>query len=296
MLRAHRLLPLLATLSLVAACGSAGPSPASSAEATSSPALASLLRAVQQTLGRPAAFRVRLTGGTLLGPEAAPVTGAGTFDFGARRGQLTLRSAVPHRTADAVFTPQVVYVRVPAAAGFLPAGRRWLAIDFASPPALARNFPRVAAQAEAVDPDLALRELLWGAVATVRSSPAALGGEAVQRVDVRVDLARALHGTSGPARGAYTMALQAELTALEGDGVSGLPEIPAHVFLTRQERVVGLEEIVPGAGAGGVAMTFGAAGAPVQATAPPANQTAGLAAITPPGERENQNGGDADGG
>jgi hypothetical protein len=43
-------------------------------------------------------------------------------------------------------------------------------------------------------------------------------------------------------------------------------------------------------------MTFGDAGIAVHAVPPPAGKVADLAAITPSGERENQNGGDTDGG
>jgi hypothetical protein len=290
------LVPLFLTLLLVTTCAWALPARASGAEIPSSPALNALLVAVRQTLAQPAAFRVRLTGGSLLGAGATTVTGGGAFDFQAQRGEVALASAEPGRTAEAIFTPRVLYVRSRSPIGFLPPGRTWLAIDFANQAALARNFPQIADQAGAVDPDLALRQLLWGAVSTEGSSSAVLGGQPVRRLNVTVDLARALRNVSGPSRDAYAAALESELAALEGEGGSAASQIAAHAFVTSQGQLLGLELVVPGAAAGGVSMTFGDAGIAVHAVPPPAGKVADLAAITPSGERENQNGGDTDGG
>jgi hypothetical protein len=78
---ARTLVPLLFSLVLVAGSVSALPATVSAARVPSSPALTSLLVAVRQTLAQTAAFRVRVTGGSLLGSavrrqslEAGPST------------------------------------------------------------------------------------------------------------------------------------------------------------------------------------------------------------------------------
>lgn len=288
--------PLLLTLLLLTACASGQPSRLSDAHLPSSAALSPLLVAVRQTLDQPAAFRVRLTGGSLLGPGVTTVTGSGAFDFRAQRGKLTLAGGRGGPGARAIYTPRVVYVRPRSPMGFLPPGRSWLAIDVANAATLVRNFPQIAGQVDAVDPDLTLRELAWGAVSTGDSSAAVLGGRHVRRVDVMVDLNRALRQVSGPSRGAYTAALESELAALKGEDGHAGPVIAVHAFLTQEGQLLGVELVPPGAGAGGVSMTFGDAGVRVDAGPPPASSVADLSAITPSGERENQNGGDADGG
>ncbi len=290
------LLPLLFTLLLVTGGAAALPTPAGGARVPATPELNRLLVAVRQTLERPAAFRVRLTGGSLLGPGATTVTGTGAFDFRAQRGEVALAGAEPPRTAEAIFTPRVVYVRGRPPVGFLPAGRTWFAIDVASPAALVRNFPRIVDQADAVVPDLALRELAWGAVSTGGSSIVVLGGQRVRRLSVKVDLGRALRAVPGGSGGIYTEALGAELAALRTEGGATASQMAVYAFLTPREQLLGLELVPPGAGAGGVSMTFGDAGLAVRAAPPPASQVADLSALTPSGERENQNGGDGDGG
>ncbi len=293
---ARTLVPLLFSLVLVAGSVSALPATVSAARVPSSPALTSLLVAVRQTLAQTAAFRVRVTGGSLLGSAVPAVTGGGSFDFPAQRGEVTLAASGPQRTAEAIFTPSVLYVRAPWPSGYLPPGRSWLAIEVANAAAPARNLPAIAGQIDAVDPDLALRELAWGAVATAGSSAAMLGGRRVQRLNVMVDLARALRGVSGPSRNAYAAALESQLAALDEGGRSTAPQVAFHAFLTQEGQLLGLEVAPPVAGAGGVSMTFGNAGITVRALAPPAGRVADLSALTPSGTGRNPNRSGPDGG
>jgi hypothetical protein len=293
---APTLAPLFVSLLLVAGSVSVLPATVSAARVPSSPPLTTLLLAVRQTLAQPAAFRVRVTGGSLLGSAGPALAGGGSFDFSAQHGEVTLAASGPRRTAGAIFTPGVLYVRAPWPSGYLPRGRTWLAIDVADAATLARNFPPIAGQVDAVDPDLALRELAWGAVATAGSSVSVLGGRRVQRLNVMVDVARALERVSGPSRAAYAAALGTQLAALDGEGRSTAPQVAFHVFLSPQRQLLGLEVAPPLPGAGGVSMTFGNAGITVRAPAPPAGKVADLSALTPSGASRDPSGPGPDGG
>jgi hypothetical protein len=219
-----------------------------------------------------------VTGATAFGAGATTVTGGGPFDFGTLRGRFTLNAGSV--TEPMVFTPTALYVQPPATAGVLPPGRTWTVADFTDPEALTSNFPQLIAQAESLNPALAISELLWGG-----ATAAALGGGSY---DVTVDLRRALAGSSGPAQVPFGRAIATEAAAA--------------ATMTMRARISGAGQLTalaatpPGIGVGLLTMTLTDFGARVSADPPPASLVVDILAISPGGERENRNGGDSDGG
>jgi hypothetical protein len=220
-----------------------------------------------------------LTGATVFGAAATTVTGSGPFDFGALRGRLSL--ATEGGLAEPmVFAPTAVYVQPPSAAGLLPPGKTWTVADFTDPEALTSNFPQLIAQAESLNPALAISELLWGGVT---AAPAGGGS-----YDVTIDLRRALAASSGPAQVPFGRAIATEAAAV--------PTMTMRARISAGGQLTGLDLTPPGIGVGRLTMAFKDIGVRVSADPPPASQVVDILSISPGGERESRNGGDSDGG
>jgi hypothetical protein len=245
-------------------------------------------------------LRMTLTGATVFGAGAGTAEAAGAFDFPAMKGTLTLRPAGRAPQA-VVFAPAAVYVQVPAPAGLLPPGKSWIFADLSHPAAVRRNFPQLVAQAEGVDPGLAVAEVAWGMVAAVPAARQRLGAEDTVRYDLRVDLREALRHVAGPARLPFRVALQSQVdvrSRASEPAERPAPEatvIRALAWVTDAGQLAALQLRPPGAGVGVVSLTLGGSGAAVRADPPAPSRVTDVAAISPFGERENQNGGDSDG-
>jgi len=283
----------------VAACGGAAAS--TTRPVPAGPPTAEALRAVEGAaagaLSRTAAVSVALEGGSLFGPGSRTV-GTGAFDFSRLRGALSFVPAGTGAGEPVIFTPTAVYVRPPAAAGLLPKGKTWTVADFNDPEALSSSFPKLIAQAETVNPALALSELLWGGAAAAPAGREAVRGQDAARYEVTVDLNRAVAAISGPAQVPFGRAIASEIVALGGavDGSARPATMRVRAWVAGTGQLVRLALSPPGAGVGAMTTTLGGFGAAVHADPPPAAQVVDVLQLGPTGERENQNGGDSDGG
>ncbi|HKF74927.1 MAG TPA: hypothetical protein VKF59_02195 [Candidatus Dormibacteraeota bacterium] len=289
-----RMAALAALVAMVgAACsGSASPARAAVPARSSAQALAAVRGAAAATLTETASISIALDGATVFGGSPAAVTGTGAFDFRALRGALTLRPAGAAKVEPVVFAPGGVYVRPAAGTASLPPGKTWIAADLSEAAGpLGATTPSFVLQAESINPALTISELLWGAVSAAEVSQEAVAGAPATRYDVTVDLRTALANASGTAGLPFALALQAEAAALRG-----APAPPVRVWLTSDGRLLRMELSPPGAGVGRARTTLSGFGLQVSADPPPGGQVVEFTALSPAGERENRNGGDADGG
>lgn len=273
------------------ACGSSAAPPASQRPAAAGPPSAAALTAVQGAaagaMSRTARIALTLAGGTLFGATASQVDGTGAYDFSALRGALSFAPSGSRTSEPVVFTPTAVYVR-PVSGSPLPAGKSWTVADFSDPEALTSNFPKLIPQAESVNPALTVGQLLWGATAAAPAGHEMVGGQDAARYVVTVDLNRAADAVTGPARIPFARALATEAVAAAS--------VPVTVWILASGRLARVQVAPPGIGVGTVTTTLSAFGATVKAAPPPSAQVVDILQLGPNGERENQNGGDSDGG
>jgi hypothetical protein len=273
-----------------AACGTGAAAPARPAAAVGPPsaaALAAVQGAAAGALSRTARVSLTLTGGSLFGATASRVDGTGTFDFGALRGALTFMPAGSRSGEPVVFTPTAVYVKPPAGSP-LPAGKSWTVADFSDPEALTSNFPKLIPQAESVNPALTVGQLLWGATAAAPAGHETVAGQDAARYAVTVDVSRAADAVTGPARIPFARALATEAVVA--------PTVTVSVWVLGSGRLARVMAAPPGIGVGTVTTTLSGFGQAVRADPPPKAQVVDILQLGPNGERENQNGGDSDGG
>ncbi|MBO0686717.1 MAG: hypothetical protein J2P45_26520 [Candidatus Dormibacteraeota bacterium] len=268
---------------------------APSSPGPSSPALAEVRSAAAGAWTGADAVRMTLSGASVFGgPTRADVLGQ--FDFRTLRGAMTVRPA-GRPPNGVVFAANSFYLQVRSPAGLLPPGRSWIRADLSNPAAINRNYPQLIAQAEGVNPGMALAEVSWGATAAVAAGRDRLGGQSAVRYELTIDLQRALRRAGGPARLAFGLALENQITARAGPKrVSREAALTrARAWVTDAGQLVGLQLRPSGAGVGVVSLTLGASGTSVQSGPPPAHLVADISTLSPFGERENQNGGDSDG-
>jgi hypothetical protein len=302
-------LALLALVSLgMAACGLAA-APASSgrsptARASSPEALAAIKGATAGALSDSVTFSMTLIGATVFGGSSSAsssVAGSGSFDFRSLNGALSLAPANTKGTQSVVYAPETVYIRPLAERGVLPPGKHWVAAGFTDTKALETNFPEFIAEAEILNPALALDQILWGATAVAAAGEETVNGQAAARYDVTVDLNRALLNASGTARKPFALVLQSEIRGPEGSSTAG--SAPAtrttmtlRAWLSRAGRLLRVRLEPPGIGVGTVTTTLGGFGTSIRAETPAPDQVVDIRSIGPLAERENKNGGDSDGG
>jgi len=281
----------------MAACGGGGQPAAGQRPAPVGPpsaeALAAVQGAVAGALSRTAKVTLTLTGGSLFGATASRVDGSGSYDFGALRGALSFAPSGSRTSEPVIFTPSAVYVRPPPGGSLLPAGKSWTVADFSDPEALTSNFPKLIPQAESVNPALTLGQLLWGGTAAAPAGHETIGGGDAARYAVTVDLNRAAGAVTGPARIPFARALATEAVALPS---SRPATVTVSVWVSANGRLARVVAAPPGIGVGTVTTSLSGFGVAVHSDPPPAAQVVDILQLGPNGERENQNGGDSDGG
>jgi hypothetical protein len=304
-------LPVFAPVLTVAliGCGASGRAqdmPAAAAQRVPSArstatALSAVRAAAGATLASPAGVEFRLDGSRALGSSPAPVLGSGEFDFPSGVGSETIDlGEVNHQepgTEHVIFLPSRVYLQPKSsAATVLPKGRAWMSATLTGSDSVHTNFPSFVLQVEGVNPQLLLAELAGGAVSAVPLGGQTINEERASAYDVTVDLARALSASSGPAGAAFGQAIQSELAALGSGPLAERRGTSITTWIDGAGRVVRMRASPPGAGVGAITTTMCCFGSPVEVTQPPSSQVVDITALTPSGERENNGGGDSDGG
>jgi len=301
------------TIAAGGCAGSAVPGTTVSPERTPEAAASLVRRAAAATLAAPAGVEFKLEGASAFGPSRAPVLGSGEFDFPSATGVEKIDlGEVGHAepgNEQALFLSERVYLQPKGlSSSVLPAGKAWVSATLTGSDAVSTNFPAFVLQVEAVDPRLPLSELAGGAVAAMTAGAEPVGGVPARRYLVTVDLARALSALSGPGASVLAQAIQSEMAAPGGGGAAGYTggrsrgssavgagQTSIAVWIGGGH-VLQMRSSPPGAGAGTATMTLCCFGAPVTVSAPPSARVVDIAALTPSGERENNGGGDSDGG
>jgi len=281
----------------VRASAGGGSSPALAAPpvGTASPqALSDVKHAASVTLTQSATFAMTLAGATVFG-NASSVSATGSFDFRDLRGAASV--APPHGVPEkrAIYDPAAVYTR-PGTGASLPPGKSWIVSHFADAAELGRNFPQFVGQVESLNPGLTVTELAMGSTSAVAARSETVDGLSATRYDVTVDLRQALAGATAPAQLPYSLALESGIAQLAGVSTSpASPVVAMHVWATHAGQLVRVDFSPPTTGIGAISMTLSGYGTKVTSDPPPADQVVDLALVSPSGERENRNGGDADG-
>ncbi|HEX4838185.1 MAG TPA: hypothetical protein VFV03_06650 [Solirubrobacteraceae bacterium] len=305
---APALMSALAAVSI--GCGGAGErapgTPAALAQradrARATPTALRVVRAAAgETLVSPAAVEFRLDGSRTLGSSPAPVFGSGEFDFPSGTGSETIDlGESKHQepgTEHVIFLPSRVYLQPKSSsATVLPKGKAWMSATLTGSDSVHTNFPSFVLQVEGVNPQLLLAELAGGAVRAVPVGQEAINGEHARAYDVTVDLARALSASTGPTGAAFGQAIQSELGALGGGRSAEKQGASIRTWIDDSGHVIQMRASPPGAGVGAATMTMCCFGLPAAVALPSPSQVLDITSLTPSGERENNGGGDSDGG
>jgi hypothetical protein len=270
-------------------------------------ALTTVQTAAHSTLAGPVGVEFSLEGSRALGSSSAPVLGSGEFNPGQGTGSETIDlGEVRHQepgTEHVVFLPSRVYLQPKSTTGkVLPAGKAWVSATLAGSDSINTNFPMFALQAEVVNPAFLLSELAGGAVSAVALGrrPLGSGQEGIaesyaQAYEVTVDFTRALSASTGPNGAVFAQAIRSELAAGSSGQSAGGGQGLITVWVAHGH-VIQLRSSPPGAGVGTATMTMCCFGTPVHTATPSPSQVVDIASLTPSGERENNGGGDSDGG
>jgi hypothetical protein len=278
--------------------GSGGGRPGSGGAGTA--ALKAVQGAATATLSGSAQVEYVLHGAKAFGASAAPVMGSGEFDFqagvGAEKIDLGETGKQEPGNEAAVFLPSKVYLQPKSfGAAVLPKGKEWMSATLAGSESVSTNFPAFVLQAEAVNPQFLLAQLAAGASAATPLGIDLVSERPARVYEVTVDLPRVLSGLRGASAAVFGQAIQSELAAAPYGGAARSSQATIVAWLDGG-RVVQLRTAPAGAGAGTVTMTLCCFGSDVAVKAPKPAKVVDITALTPSGERENNGGGDSDGG
>jgi hypothetical protein len=276
---------------------------------TTAAALTAVQAAARATLAHPAGVEFRLDGSRALGSSSAPVLGSGEFDFPSGTGNETIDlGEVDHQepgTEHVIFLPSRVYLQPKSPTRtVLPTGKTWVSATLVGSDSVYTNFPSFALQAEGVNPQFLLSELAGGSVSAVplgQKAMVTLGQEAIndthaRAYDVTVDFTRALSVSTGPTGAVFGEAIRSELAALASGQPAERRGASIRTWVDSHGRVIQMQTSPPGAGVGTVTMTMCCFGLSVEIALPSPSQVVDITSLTPSGERENNGGGDSDGG
>jgi hypothetical protein len=255
-MRIAGLAPFVAVLAL-AGCGGGDP-------------LHAVQSAAGVTLKQNAFATVTLDRPTLFPGAHAQVVGRAASVFpqgiGYEAFDLPAAGSAPAKRWFLTFDPQRVYLtRAPALN--LPSGKTWVTVGAPPPPLNARETAFVA-QAQGINPQLYLDEIVWGATAATRTGNQVVAHVPYTEYAVTVDLALARGHATGTMRVAIEQQLRAE------------PRLRIAVMVDGPGHVAGLRLTPPGAGLGTLTITLTGFGAPITTTLPAPSQVADLGALT----------------
>lgn len=274
-----------------ASCAASGraasgtPAPTWTSASPTAGALKAVHDAAATTARSSASIAVELDPGALFGVAQAPVSGSGDFDFGATQGRIQLREASGTETV--IFVPQALFVREPSSGGggVLPAGKTWISAGLTERPAPGSSIPQFVDQAEAVNADLVLHEVAWGAVTAAPLGTARVGGAPAQGYAVTVDLRQAAGNATGPAAPAFSQAAGYQMASLVA-APAGSARMHVVVWVGPGGRVVRLQSSPPGSGVGSVKVTLSGFGVAVRVAPPRPPVTVDIASLSGTAEQE----------
>jgi hypothetical protein len=288
-MKSTRIIGLTAATLLLAGCG-AGAGTGPSAASGNAASARSVSDAARRTLALTARVDFTLHGAQAFGAAQAPVFGKGTFDLRAGHGEelidLPEAKHQEHGNEHAIILPDRVYLQ-PKGTG-LPHGKSWVSATIAGADSVRTNFPAFVSQVEGINPMLALSELAWGAEGARPLGPELIGHVVAHHYRVTVALPPVLSALRGPSSSALGQAIQ--------DALTRSPTANLDVWVDRSGRVIEFQTGTQGSGDGLALIKLSSFGTSAEARNPPASRVIDIGALTPSGERENNGGGDSDGG
>jgi len=264
---------VLALVVAVVAAGCGGGGKKGSAEA-----LAIVTGAARNTLGQTTLGRSTLHHPRAFGGSPAQLLALGVYDPPSKltfaRVDLpgpVAKNASP-RQDHLVITPTTLFIN-PAATAALPKGKLWLSVPLASPASASGRAARFVGQATALDPQLLVGEIAWGAVSARSLGTSVVVHVPLDKYEVTVDLGRALTGARGPLARAARIAITQQLASLGGHG-----KVDLTVLVDADGRIAQLEGSVPGLGLGTISTTM-SYGIKLTPSLPPSAQVVSLASV-----------------
>lgn len=260
---------LLATLGAVLALAGCG---------SSSDSMQTVDTAAKLTLSKNALATVSLDGATAFGGVRPLVLGRAASLFPSDLAfeaidLATGRPGVSNRWY-LTYQPERIYLsRRPPLGAPLPAGKTWLAVTADGTQPLGAREKAFVAQAEGLNPQLPLDEIVWGGVSASQPKTVVIAHVPYSRYTVSVDLTKALAKATGTAR----VAIQQQLAASPGSKV-----VQIAVMVDGAGHLSWMRTVQPGTGLGTVTVTLSSFGVEVKPSLPPANITAELGSLSLP--------------
>jgi len=281
---------LVAATWALAACGAGNGTTPPALRGGDAAAARSVSDAARRTLSLTAHVDFTLQGAQAFGAARAPVFGKGSFDLRAGHGKeiidLPEAKHQEHGNEHAIILPDRVFLQPKGTR--LPRGKRWVSAAIAGSESVRTNFPGFVSEVEGVNPILALSELAWGTRSARPMGEELIGHAVTERYRLSVDLARVLSALTGPSANALGQAIQ--------DALTGSRATILDVWVDRTGRVIEFRTGTQGSGDGEALVRLSSFGANVSVSDPPSSRVIDISALTPSGERENNGGGDSDGG
>ncbi len=236
--------------------------------------LHTVVSAASLTLTQTVAAHLTFDGADAFGVVQAHASGVFVFPKGLGYERIDLPK-VGHGKAGSVYLvhmPRQVYLEPKAEAGAaLPSGKTWLSAALAGRASAGRAFPRFLEQVEALNPQLLLQEIVWGANAS-----SSLGDHVVDHVPhaeyrVSISLKQVVSKATGPLAEAVKSAVKTQMTAPGGPSF-----VRIVVWVDGAGRVVRLETAVRGSGLGRITEMLFGFGAKIKPSLPTEAQTASI--------------------
>jgi hypothetical protein len=239
-----------------------------------------VVSAATSTLAGTATTKTTFTGARLFGPSQGTIHARGEFDFASGRGYEAIpldgRDGRPQRTDYLLFLPNAFYIQ-PSNGSGLPAGRCCARAALVGSASAERRLPGFVGQAEAMNPELPLSELAWGAVSASAGTSEVVAHVPYLRYDVTVSLTRA-HSTATRRSPAIGAAISDELGALRTAGISG-DTLRIRVWVDGPGHVVRLRATLPGSTLGTATTILAGFGVKVPSTLPASSQVVDLTTL-----------------
>jgi hypothetical protein len=242
--------------------------------------LARVDAAASQTLAQPAGFNLVLGGATAFGRARQPLLALADADFPTSTTYEALDlKAVPGRlpyTMFFVFEPDRVLLQpAPAPARLLPAGKFWIAVGAGGEGPHGRRSRRLLAQLEALTPELALREITWGAQAASAGGERVVDHVPLAEYTVSVDLAKALAAARRAHGPALAAAIAGQIAQLRAQGAHA-SSLDVRVWVDGPGYVERLQLAPPGSGLGTTTFSLSGFGRSIRPSIPGPSLVVGL--------------------
>ena len=241
-------------------------------------ALHAVTNATATTLSQPLQSDLTLHGAELSGVVWPTVFGRGAFvldsGLGYERLDLPAASHQPAGREFLDFLPTRLYFARTSSAGTVEYnGKPWVSAALSGRGSVDAILPRFVLQVEALDPQLLLDEIAWGAEAATHLGEPVVDHVPLSEYRVTVNLTKA----SATATGALRTAIEDERAA------NGAATVPITVRVDGSGHIVELQAAIPGSGLGTASMDLWNFGARIPASLPTGSMLLDVTAQTPSG-------------